>query len=429
MAALPLRQDGKEVLFLRPDQIVTDDRFNVRAYGDGENEEVIQQLATSIERDGQLDSGIVIAVENTKPEDDGSKGEHYILIAGHRRRRAIALLNERYSLSGKPLLQMRVVVDRSGGDHTRKAIVSNLHRKDFSPMDLATLINRIKTENGWLEQGFAATKKLAAYLSVSVPTIIQHEKFLTIDGDLQKRLHGGQISAQSALDLLSVSPEKRDEVLGRAAAIQAEKDAADQKAKAEKEAKAWKAPKIPVPPTSNADQSDASLDSKQSMKPEKKRIERPAVVKAIREVDKETVIPRTRKEIVEFFAQLDGPAYGYIDSSVRQFITYFQKWQAGNGTERTLLAKFDAMTEKADKGTKAAQEKADKAEASKAEKEAQDKAASKEKAKAEKKAAKPKKEPTPKKEAKVSKPKADKPATTAKKAKAKETAVAATPTE
>jgi ParB-like chromosome segregation protein Spo0J len=390
---------AREVLFLRPEQITTEDKFNVRPFGDGENPEAIEQLALSIERDGQQDAGIVIPVEAT---ENGEKITRYVLISGHRRRRAISFLNERYAINGKSLIEMRVEVDRSGGDHLRKAIVSNLHRKDFSPMDLATLIHRIKAENGWDSQAYAGTKKVAAYLSVSPATVIQHEKFLTVDGDLQKRLHNGDISAQSALDLIAIAPDKRDEVLGRAAAIQAEENRKEAAVKAEKAAASGKVPKIPVPEATSSN-SAPSVESK----PEKTRIERPAVVKAIRETSAQTVIPRTRKEIVEFFTSLDGPAYGYVDSDVRQFIAYFGKWQSGNGTDRTLLAKFDAMVEKSNQGTKEAQAKADKAEAARIEKEEANKAEAKAATKAEKAAAKPAKTPKSAKEktAEPSKPK------------------------
>lgn len=331
--------DGLEVIYLRPEKIQVDERFNVRPYSDQDPD--IDQLAESIERDGQLDAGIVYPVTK-KGLNASDTPDEYVLIAGHRRRRALIINNETRSRSGQPLLKMRVTIDRSGGDHLRKAISSNLHRSDFSPMDLATLITRIMADNGWDKQDFASSKKVAKYLGVSPTQITQHLRFLKAPKEIQEKLHSGELSAQSAFDLLSVSQEKREQVLNLAAEIQAQTD--ESKGKASKSSKG--APQIVVPPSSNKSEST----------PSKKRIERPAVVKAIRTLgDDESAspIPRTRKEIVEFFASLDGPAYGHVDSQVRTFVAYFtEKWVQGKGTDKTLLSKFDAMVAGSDKGNK-----------------------------------------------------------------------------
>ena len=60
-----------------------------------------------------------------------------------------------------------------------------------------------------------------------------------------------------------------------------------------------------------------------------------------------------RKEIVEFFAEIrDSPLYGYPDGQVRAFASYFtEKFVAGLGSERTMYKYFDAMVERAGRGT------------------------------------------------------------------------------
>ena len=297
------------MVYFLPNEIQTDARFNVRpssADDDGE----IERLAQSIEESGQIDPGVVVPVNQT------DEGEDYILLIGHRRRRAITLINTKYALLGKPLLKMKVAVDRSTraySEQLRHAIASNLHRKSFTPMDLALLIQRLKTENKWI--GYQGSKKVADFLGVNPATVTQHERLLGADASIQAGVSTGKLSAQSAFDLLSVKPEKLEEVNERSAQ---------------------------AAPTGRAKNN--------------------VVKRAIRETEEATarVVSRTRKEIISFFEDLDAPAYGYPDGAIRQFATYFQSWTQGGGTARTLTAKFDAMTAKAPQGTKSSAEKSPK---------------------------------------------------------------------
>src|SRR3990167_5316727 len=92
------------------------------------------------------------------------------------------------------------------------------------------------------------------------------------------------------------------------------------------------------------------------------RVKRPEVVKAIRETEDATSKPITlsRKDIIEHFEQFDGPIYGHLDSAVREWVRYFaDKFVQGKGTERTIMAKWDRMVKKADKGTKQPEPKAE----------------------------------------------------------------------
>ena len=291
------RQYGAETKWLLPEQIQVDAKFNVRTYGDGEAADgKLSDLAATIERDGQLDAGIVYASENGDTVT-------YTLVAGHRRRRAIALLNESRSLSGQPLLRMRVIVDHNG-DPLRKAIVSNLHREDFSPMDLAMIINRLRYAHDWV--GGKGTAKIAEYLAISRQQVMEHEKFLTADKSLQDRLHAGVLSWQSAAELTrkKLPPDKRQEVLERAEEIQAEEEA-----------------RKPV-------------EKRQG------RIQHPAVKRAIRETT-DTAVARSRREILEWVEALDGPAYG---AKVAEWARYMvDQWAKGRGSDRTLTLKFAAM--------------------------------------------------------------------------------------
>lgn len=314
----PSRVNGTETMLLLPEEIAVDSTLNVRMYaGDSETENKrVDELSKSIELLGQIDPGVVIESEPGK----------FTLVSGARRRKAIVLLNDRLGASGRPLERMRVYVDRTGGDMLRKAIHSNLKRKDFSPMDLALLIARLRAENKW--EGMAGAKQVAKYLGVSPATVTQHEKLMEIGVEIQDKLHAGVISAQSAFDLLNVKPEKRREVIERAERIESES--------------------APVEPASST-----APELKPAASP--KRIKHDSIVKAVRQTPDSTDAPvaKSRREILDYFAEKDGPAYGHLNSAVREFCRYFvESWATGKGTDRTADAKFDGMSQKSFRGTK-----------------------------------------------------------------------------
>ena len=302
----------RETIELLPSRIKTDSRYNVRPFSSNSTdteEKLILELAASIEGVGQLDA-LLVDPNNT-------------LIAGHRRRKAVIIVNERRTARGQSLLKLRCSVDRSGGDLRRKSIISNLHRKDQSPMDLAYLIFYIREENGW--KGWQGTKKVAEYLGVNEATVTQHERFLSADKDLQNKIHSGVISAQSGLDLLKGlgTAKERTQALHRANEIQQEErlDKTFQKLESGKKSLEETAQALIEPP--------------------KPRIEHPAIVKAIRE--RAHLNPRrrlclSRSELVSSLAQFDSPEYS---PPVREFIRYFTKTYAlGQGSQEELRARF-----------------------------------------------------------------------------------------
>jgi len=284
---------GSEIIYLSPEQVISDERYNVRLWSDGGSEEEAHQvelLAETIERDGQIDAAVVIP-------SDGS----YICVVGNRRKRAISMINERRTRQGKPLLKLRVVVDRSGDDPLRKAIVSNLHRRDFTPMDMAALVKKLRDLHDWHE--YKGAKEIAHYLQVDVATVCQYERFLDLDVDIQKAIHEGVISCQSGFDLLNVSPERRADVLKLARSIQ-------------------------------------------DVRKPSHRIEHPAIVDAIRETKTEQrPIARSRREILEWLSMQDGPGNGLENNPCRLFCRYFvETWAKGEGSEDKLQTLWFRMT-------------------------------------------------------------------------------------
>lgn len=303
-----------------PNQIQTSPRFNVRPFSSEFSTEIedklIEQMAESIEKVGQLDA-ILITPDK-------------ILIAGHRRRRAVLIINERRSARGASLFRLRCAIDRSGGDLRQKSIISNLHRRDTSPMDLAYLITQIRKEFSW--QGWAGAKQVANYLNVDQATVVQHERLLCAEKDLQNKVHMRIISAQSAFDLLKGidTPEARQKTIERASEIQAENQL-------DKAIESY-----------NAGRKDRAQTTKAIALAPKTRIEHPAIIKAIRERHITTVthkvkITLTRAELIASILQFDNDAY---PEQLRAFAHYWaQTYAQGLGSPEDLRNKFLAIVQ------------------------------------------------------------------------------------
>lgn len=317
--ALPT--DIREELALLPNQIITHARFNVRPFSsESEMEDrEVELLAASMEKVGQLDA-IIITPDK-------------VLIAGHRRRRAVLIINEKRSVRGASLFKLRCAVDRSGGDLRQKAIISNLQRRETSPMDLAYLITQIRKEHDWI--GPPGTGQVADYLGVNRATVLQHEKLLCCEKELQNSIHCRIVSAQSAFDLLKglTTPQERSQAIARASEIQSE----DRLHKALEDHKAGK-------------KSEKETIESINLAP-KTRIEHPAIVKAIRErhvttitkTSKRPKISLTRTELVNALAQFDTETYSEpCRSFVHYFVTVFAQ---GMGTPEELRTRFLAIAQ------------------------------------------------------------------------------------
>ena len=312
--ARPTNYPMHDEILLLPEEMAVSERFNVRLWPGDEADELhrVEELARTIERDGQLDSGIVIA--NSKED-----GLAYTLFVGHRRRRAIALINSRRGPDHpEGLLRMRVRLDRDRdlSRVRRKATISNLHRRDYSPMELAALIVQLRQENNW--DGSKGAHKVADYLTISVTNVLRYERLMTeADPKMQAMVHQRQISLSDALEILDVVPKQREEVLTRAAEIEAEM-------------------------MSNVNVSKIRLSHR-------------AVLTAIRE-SKKKPIRRNRTEILSFITDLDSPRYGYPDSDIRVFARLFLRWTQDTVSRRKLHAAFEKMTQKSSKGTRTEKE-------------------------------------------------------------------------
>ena len=304
---------------LRPDQLLAHEMFNVRRFfGDPEIEaQEVERLAATIERDGQMDTVIVTQLPGS---------DEYVIVGGHRRRRAISMLNERRVAGSQPMMLVRCRLDKEG-DLKRKARIHNIQRKDPSPMDIALEVEAVMQENKW--EGFKGAKKTAEYFGLNLATVTQLIKLLTASDEVKQKVNSKELSVQAAYDMLNVKPEAEATVLARAQENQRQSDQRlTPKARKARVAKGIE---------------DGS------------RIERPAIVDAIRDTPGASTTPinRSKKDLLEAIELFDSPAYGHDDGAVRQWARHFvDKFATGEANSNAMRKRFDAMVAKAPKGTR-----------------------------------------------------------------------------
>ncbi len=303
-----------EDLYLFPEDLQIDPQYQTRLWRP--TDAGIEDLAQSIIAVGQIETGVVVR---------GDEPHFYYLTIGHRRRQAIALINQWQDSKGLPLIKMRVRHDPVG-DPLQKAIISNWGRDDFSPMDKAAIVSRLRKLKGWY--GMDGLRRISAYLGVSVSMAQQAEKFLKLEPEAQAALHSGQITPQSAIDLINANELHAKAVLALAAKIEAE--------------------------TSNIKQGSMAIAG---------RIRRPSILGAIdalrtKEGKSGKVLDKrkTRGEIIKMLINLDEAGeiqyqkhFANGDRSI--WIRIFCKWAQGSGSERDVIDAFNKMTKNTNPGT------------------------------------------------------------------------------
>jgi ParB-like chromosome segregation protein Spo0J len=318
----PIESSDIKVIYLLPNKIDTHPKYNVRPFSStvdasASEDKRIEELALSIETLGQLDPVILT------PE--------HVLFAGHRRRRAIIICNERRTARGESLLPVKCIIDTAGGDMRRKGIISNLHRTETSPMDMAYLITQLRKENNWHD--YKGTKAVGEYLGLDHATVTSFEYFLSAEKELQNKIHDGTISAHSARNLMKTlpTPEERQKALARAAEFQSED-------LLEKQLDRYKRGKQTLAQTTSAIQDPKAV----------LHIKNPAVIKAIRERHTVTTTRVTSKrlclsraELLAAVSEFDCDAY---PETHRSFARYFvNQFALGNGSLEELKVKFLAV--------------------------------------------------------------------------------------
>lgn len=299
-----------EDLYLYPEDLIVRPTFLTRLWPGPPLD--VTPLVESIKQNGQIDSGIVI-------QDPEEKEPRYLLVIGHRRRQAIALINQ--ELSGPPdlfmrensLQKMRVRLDRTG-DAFRKGIISNWNLANYSPMDKAAMIARLRRLNGWYHR--PGTDRIAHYLGISAASVIQYEKFMKADPALQAALHAGTVAPESAFDVIKAVEVQAAAVLTLARRLEDE---------------TGKVRGVSSPPAA--------------------RIRRPSILAAIdklRTNDKRRQPAKTRAEILRFLAELD--IGGYVNGDRSQFLKVLCMWAQGSATDSHVIELFNKLCKNADPG-------------------------------------------------------------------------------
>ena len=309
-----MQNGGAVLLFLDTSEIVESDVTNVRPWTSKESDEEelkkIELLAETIQEEGQIQPVVVRKNGNGK----------YELVAGRRRKRAIELINAGRE-KGKEL-KVSAVVSVSATENQnafRQATIENIHRKQINPIDIAVNIRNVREKFEW--KGTKETSKVAAFFKVSKASVIQYERLLGLPEEVQKKVYTGELTRDDAFRLTSIDnvPPVIEEAQLLSNRILAEGGTAKQ-AKAAKSGVIKKAAK------------------------EVKSAKRKAQGKEVKPE------PRSRREIIEFFEGMLGPAYGYSNSDVHVFVGKFVDWCKGTIADSTLEKYWAKIVEKADKG-------------------------------------------------------------------------------
>lgn len=299
-------------------------------------------MIKSIKANDQLQPVLVMEVN-----DDA--GIHYEYVDGDARVAAIAKMAE---TSPTPLTVWCSVV--SEGDMYRKSIAANLHREGTSILQLGSIINSALERNKWTGRG--RFQKVSEYLGIPQPRITEILKVYDhANPEVRERLMSGHVQALDvALKMVeameqvnAIGPSKGTELVQRAVEIAAERVAAAATVTAGAGVGGSDIPSDSEVPA-EVSESDNALNAPPNPTPAESAA--PAVVTGadVRAAAQEQGVnagPRSRKDIIEFFAEKDGPAYGDNESAIRQFCRYLsERWSKGDGTDRTLDKLFDVMT-------------------------------------------------------------------------------------
>lgn len=312
-----------QLVYLLPEEITVPEHLDVRPYttraGDGESEiEAISKLAETIAEEGQIQPVRVRYGE----------GGGYELVAGRRRVRAISLINAGLE-EGKTAVRVMCVVrpeegmnpKKAAGHAFRQAMIENVHRQQISPMDFAADIRTTMDKMKGMK-GADAAKKVAEFFKVSPATITQHLKLFTLSEELQRKVHDGVLSRDAAFQVAAVPEVEQEKVVQKAEELQKEET---------------------VRARATGKRTAATRETG--------TVKGRHVRAAVREVAPDKPTPRTRKEIVDWFGEKESPVYGHPDGDVQTFVREFVEWCKGGSSDRKLTNKWDAMVEKARRGS------------------------------------------------------------------------------
>jgi ParB family transcriptional regulator, chromosome partitioning protein len=109
----------------------------------------LEGLAASIRNDGLLQNLVVSPVKG--------KGQHYRIVSGERRYRALKLLQERGELDGDFAVPVEIRVSLSKDDSLRIATVENLQRQNLTPLEETAALTKLIHKGSALDDVAART--------------------------------------------------------------------------------------------------------------------------------------------------------------------------------------------------------------------------------------------------------------------------------
>ena len=109
----------------------------------------LEGLAASIRNDGLLQNLVVRPVKG--------KGQHYRIVSGERRYRALKLLEERSEVDGDYAVPVEIRASLSKDDSLRIATVENLRRQNLTPLEEAAALTKLIHKGATLDDVAAQT--------------------------------------------------------------------------------------------------------------------------------------------------------------------------------------------------------------------------------------------------------------------------------
>src|SRR6516164_629636 len=109
----------------------------------------LEGLAASIRNDGLLQNLVVKPVKG--------KGQHYRIVSGERRYRALKLLQERGEVDGDYAVPVEIRSSLSNYDSLRIATVENLQRQNLTPLEEASALTKLIHKGTMLDDVAAQT--------------------------------------------------------------------------------------------------------------------------------------------------------------------------------------------------------------------------------------------------------------------------------
>jgi ParB/RepB/Spo0J family partition protein len=322
----------EHLLMILPEELVIDPKLNIRGASFAIGDLTDDELRASIVKDGQLQPIL------GRMNGDGKVS----IIAGHRRVEQIAIANMEKAEDVAPIKVAVMVRPMTDDQAWTAAWAENKKRRNMNAIEEANYIAETRARFGL--KGSKGSAKVALMMGVSPAWITEREKLLKLDESVQARVRSGELSADAALVLPRVVEGKVGEVIADARVRQDQENASKGKGKggAISRKNLAAAARETEGALSNETSGSALTDAVVTATPGKKK----------KKAKKPASLTLSKAEIIDFFdSYRDGVPFLY--ESVQAFIVYFvDSFVKGEGTIRTMEAKFEAMIAASCKGPK-----------------------------------------------------------------------------